>query len=264
MEVWIGRDGERHGPYTEADVRQWLRTGELSRDDLAWREGMADWAPLSSLYPDDLPHATEATPVATPVTPPPFAAAAPSRPVSGAAIDYAGFWQRFGAWVIDLVVLMVPSALVFYVTGGFTAYEHMLVQIQGNVDMASAVREYAEATRGANVGATIVGFLYYALFEGSPLHATPGKLALRLRVVGIDGKPLGWGRAAARNVVRLVNMFTPIIPFFCYLPVAWTQRKQGLHDLLARAIVVNGRASDTLDIPAARPATRSDNGSFNA
>ena len=24
MEVWIGRDGERHGPYKEVDIRQWL------------------------------------------------------------------------------------------------------------------------------------------------------------------------------------------------------------------------------------------------
>ena len=54
MEVWIGRDGERHGPYKEVDVRQWLRTGQVSAQDLGWYEGMADWQPLSSLFPDDV------------------------------------------------------------------------------------------------------------------------------------------------------------------------------------------------------------------
>ena len=49
MEIWIGRDGERHGPYKEDDVRQWLRSGQVSSQDLAWYEGLADWQPLSVL-----------------------------------------------------------------------------------------------------------------------------------------------------------------------------------------------------------------------
>ena len=51
MEIWIGRDGERHGPYKEDDVRQWLRSGQVSPKDLAWYEGLADWQPLSVLFP---------------------------------------------------------------------------------------------------------------------------------------------------------------------------------------------------------------------
>jgi hypothetical protein len=57
MEVWIGRDGERHGPYQgRPDKRQWLRSGQVSRDDLAWYEGLADWQPLSVLFPQNDPH----------------------------------------------------------------------------------------------------------------------------------------------------------------------------------------------------------------
>ena len=51
MEIWIGRDGERHGPYKEDEVRQWLRSGQLSPNDLGWYEGLADWQPLSVLFP---------------------------------------------------------------------------------------------------------------------------------------------------------------------------------------------------------------------
>jgi len=43
MEVWIGRNRERRGPYNEEDVREWLRSGQVSGSGLVWREGLADW-----------------------------------------------------------------------------------------------------------------------------------------------------------------------------------------------------------------------------
>ncbi|HEY0198467.1 MAG TPA: GYF domain-containing protein [Rhodanobacter sp.] len=48
--IWIGRDGQRYGPYSEDDVRQWMREGRLAADALAWREGMNNWMPLASLF----------------------------------------------------------------------------------------------------------------------------------------------------------------------------------------------------------------------
>lgn len=254
MEVWIGRDGERHGPYKEEEVRQWLRSGEISAEDLGWYDGMTDWQPLSALFPEEL-------------RPPASASAIPPLPQAAAvaidtvAVDYASFWQRFGAWVIDLAVLLVPSSIAFYLMGGMGAYEHMLTQLQGSADMSNAIRDYAESTQGANVAVTIIGFLYYTLFECSKWQATPGKLALRLRVTDMQGHGLTIGRSAARNAVRLTNVVTGMIPFVCYIAVAWTQRKQGLHDLLAHTLVVNGRVGESAPI---KPRTDAGNGSFNA
>jgi uncharacterized RDD family membrane protein YckC len=243
MEVWIGRDGERHGPYKEVEVRQWLQSGQVSPDDLGWHEGMTDWAPLSTIFPEAL-NTQGAAPAGPTIPPlPPMFSDAPAS--SAAAIDYASFWQRFGAWVIDLIVLMVPSSIAFYAMGGLSAYEHLLSQMQAAPEMSTAIREYAEATRGANIAVTVIGFLYYALFEASRWQATPGKLALRLRVTDMDGQRLSIGRAALRNVVRLANIITGLIPFACYIAVAWTQRKQGLHDLAAHALVVNGAVGET-------------------
>lgn len=256
MEVWIGRDGERHGPYKEEEVRQWLRSGQVSADDLGWYEGMTDWQPLSSLFPEEL----ERGPAPASAVPPlPQAAAA--AVTAAAIIDYASFWQRFGAWVIDLAVLLVPSSLAFYAMGGMGAYEHMLAQLQSGADVGNAIRDYAEATQGANVVVTIIGFLYYTLFECSKWQATPGKLALRLRVTDLQGNGLTIGRSAARNAVRLFNVFTGLIPFACYIAVAWTQRKQGLHDLLAHALVLNGRVGEPNPL---KPRADSGHGSFDA
>lgn len=64
--IWIGQDGQRYGPYTEANLRQWIGEGRFGPGTLAWREGMAAWAPLAQLFPD-----------ATAVAPPPFSAPPP-------------------------------------------------------------------------------------------------------------------------------------------------------------------------------------------
>jgi uncharacterized RDD family membrane protein YckC len=257
MEVWIGRQGERHGPYQEDQVKEWLRSGQLSRDDLGWYDGLADWQPLSVLFPLEKP---------TPPPAPDVYAPPPSQPsqASVTAFDYAGFWQRFGAWVIDLIILTIPSMLAMYFLGGMDAYKHFLEQVQagGGSDMSAALRDYAAGTESSQIASLVITFFYYAFFEASKWQATPGKLALRLRVTDIHGQRLTLARAAARNVVRLSALIFGLIPLICYLAVAWTQRKQGLHDLMASTLVVNGTAQQQL--PPQRPQPGNHHGRFDA
>jgi uncharacterized RDD family membrane protein YckC len=254
MEVWIGRQGERHGPYQEEQIKEWLRSGQLSRDDLGWYDGLADWQPLSVLFPMDKP---------TPPPAPDRYAPPPLQPpqASVGVFDYASFWQRFGAWVIDLIVLMIPSMIATYFLGGVEAYKHFLEQMQAGSDMSAALREYSTATESSQVASLVITFLYYAFFEASKWQATPGKLALRLRVTDIHGQRLTIGRAAARNIVRLAGLIFGLIPVICYLAVAWTQRKQGLHDLMAGTLVLNGTAQQQLP---QRPLPSNQHGRFDA
>lgn len=241
MEIWIGRDGERHGPYAEVDVRQWLRDGKVSGADLGWHEGVADWQPLSVLLPDadDHPAAdADQTAIAAPIPP----------PIATTREAYAGFWQRFGAWVIDLLVLIIPYFILFYALHGPDAFRSLMEQMQAHAgasaETAVALREYSMATMPIAVIWIFIGFAYYALFECSNWQATPGKRALHLRVTTLEGQRLTLARSAARNAVRLVNLVIWVIPFASYLAVAWTPRKQGLHDLLARTLVLNDHASE--------------------
>jgi len=78
--IWIGQDGQKYGPYTEANVRQWIGEGRFGAGTLAWRDGMAAWVPLAQLFPD-----------AAVVTPPPFSATAapPDDLFAGTAADPA-------------------------------------------------------------------------------------------------------------------------------------------------------------------------------
>ena len=48
--IWIGQNNQKYGPYSEADIRQWIAEGKLATDALAWREGMENWVPLSSMF----------------------------------------------------------------------------------------------------------------------------------------------------------------------------------------------------------------------
>lgn len=261
MEVWIGRQGERHGPYQEEQIKEWLRSGQLSRDDLAWYDGLADWQPLSVLFPLDKPTPPPAPDV---YAPPPVQ----EPQVSTAMFDYAGFWQRAGAWIIDCIVLMIPSMIAMYFLGGMEAYKHFLEQMQGGGnDMSAALRDYVAATESSTVASMVITYLYYVFFETSKWQATPGKLALRLRVTDMNGQRLTVQRAAIRNLVRLAGLLSGVIPIIglvplmCYLAVTWTQRKQGLHDLMASTLVLNGTAQE---LPPQRPQSGSHHGRFDA
>ncbi len=47
----ISRAGEQFGPYSEEDLRGYVGSGQVLPDDLAWTEGMADWLPVSQIFP---------------------------------------------------------------------------------------------------------------------------------------------------------------------------------------------------------------------
>ncbi|MHC1480745.1 RDD family protein [Frateuria aurantia] len=237
MEVWIGRDGERHGPYQEAEIRNWLRTGQVSPDDLAWYEGLRDWQSLRSLFPADALQQE---------APPPLSAPLPAaRPE---ALDLAGFWQRFAAWLLDYIVLIVPSLIAYYSMHADRVMQALvdLIKTSGSITAAEASPAFAglmSQFQAFSAACVIIGFVYYTAMEGSRWQATLGKLAVGLKVTDLKGQRLNWRRAAVRNAVRLVNMVTPLIPLVFYIPVAWTRRHQGLHDMLASSLVVHGRAS---------------------
>jgi uncharacterized RDD family membrane protein YckC len=243
MQVWIGRNGERFGPYPESEVRAWLRDGTCRPDELGWYEGMTDWRPLGELFPDERP----ATATHVPPPPPPFMGVHDTV----VAPEYAGFWLRFGAWVIDYLILAVPSTIVAFMMGMPAMMSAFLTEMQH--DRTAAFTAYMEAIRPVSYVILVIGFLYYVAFEASGWQATPGKRAVGIRVTGLDGERISWARSAGRNAIRLVNAVSSLVPFVFYVTAAFTERKQGVHDMLARTYVVTGRTATVRDAPAPRP-----------
>lgn len=87
-----------------------------------------------------------------------------------------------------------------------------------------------------NLLGIIVGWLYHAWLESSTVQATPGKLALGIMVTDLEGGRISFGRASVRFFGMFVSAFIFLIGF---LMVAFTRRKQALHDIIAGCLVVN-------------------------
>ncbi|WP_449423858.1 RDD family protein, partial [Rhodanobacter lindaniclasticus] len=216
MEIWIGRDGERHGPYKEDDVRDWLRNGKVSPSDLAWYEGLADWQPLSVLFRDAVPAATPAAenPYAAPVTP------LQALPQTTAAVleDHAGFWKRVAAYILDAIVLYIPNnLLIMRAMGDGAAQEAMkqtMLSAPGDPHVMMAAYSQYYATMGTALLLTaVVTWLYFAVCESSRWQATLGKLALGIRVTDLEGRRISFWRALGRYLAKFLSAIIVCIGF---------------------------------------------------
>lgn len=254
MDVWIGRNGQRLGPYSEEQIREWLRDGSLKPDELGWYEGLADWQPMKVLFVGEAPRVSPAPPLPPSVEP----YVQMQRAADVSATRYSGFWLRVGAWAIDYIILLVPSTIVAYAMGVITAMQDLMAKIAAGGDTMQAMQVYADIAKPASLVIVVLGFIYYALFEASAWQATPGKRICGIHVTDVQGAKLTPLRSIGRNAVRLTNAFLFLIPLVCYLAAAWTEKKQGLHDLLAGTLVVTGKPG-TLVLP-----ERRDDGAFDA
>jgi len=52
---YLSRNGQQHGPFSDADVANFARLGQLQANDLIWREGFANWRPALTIFPEPLP-----------------------------------------------------------------------------------------------------------------------------------------------------------------------------------------------------------------
>lgn len=154
----------------------------------------------------------------SPVLPLPTYAAAPGL--------HAGFWMRVVAYLID-GLLLTPVFAAFYLALGRP------------FGLPSALHYGAWASLGGAhgwwLGWVVIPWLYFAGCEASVLQATPGKLALGLRVTDEFGRRIGFARATGRFFGKFIS---GLILDIGYLLAAWTPRKQALHDLLAACCVV--------------------------
>ena len=145
-----------------------------------------------------------------------------------APLLHAGFWQRFAAYLIDCLI-MVPVFIVLE----FVFIAPLMVEAarQRNPDPAPAFGWMAFVW----LMMIVLPWLYFALCESSRLQATPGKLALGLRVTDMHGRRIGFGKATGRYFGKFVSS---LIFNIGYMMAGWTARKQALHDMMADCCVV--------------------------
>ena len=147
---------------------------------------------------------------------------------AAAPAEYAGFWRRFFAVLIDGVITQVIVIIPALAVG-------IAIGIAG---AASGQTDEALQTLGGIVGVVIglgIGWLYEAGLIASSKQATIGKMALGLVVTDLAGGRLTFGRATGRYFAKIVSSLTLMIG---YLMQPFTERRQALHDLLAGTLVI--------------------------
>lgn len=169
-------------------------------------------SPEESATPQTAPERAYAPPFVPPVAMP---AAQPAH-----VARYAGFWRRFAAYWIDWFV--------------FFAIELFLAAARGVPLNARQSMEPEEVAKGLLIG-LLIGWLYAATFESSPWQATIGKRAMDIYVTNLQGHRLNFVQASGRFFGKVVSAIILGIGFFM---IAFTERKQALHDLLAGCLVV--------------------------
>lgn len=152
--------------------------------------------------------------------------------------NYAEPMKRLLAVIIDGVVLATGALIIgaFTLTPTFVKLASITVS-ENEEEIADLVLE--------SFGVFIlfmflyyVGyFLYFALQHSSKHQATLGKRAMKIYVTDEHGDRLTFGKAFLRMIGRIINGFTMGIG---YLIILFTDKKQGVHDMIAKTLVLDG------------------------
>jgi uncharacterized RDD family membrane protein YckC len=150
--------------------------------------------------------------------------------------EYAGFASRMAGFLIDLGILTVVN-----VVGAWALLELLnAVGIDpGNCESLAARSRYlVEVCEWLPFLGTLAGtsfILVYGLFFWATTGQTPGKAAMGVRVVRLDGRPMNLISAVRRVAGFALSLWTFGLGFLVILS---DDRRQGWHDKIARTCVV--------------------------
>ncbi len=135
------------------------------------------------------------------------------------ALEYAGFWIRFGAALIDVIFL----ALILFIIRYDIIIKFMLSKLP--------------LTPYIVISALLVWIIHIAYFVifWAWRGQTPGKMITGIKIIRTDSSPLTWQYALRRYLGCIAST---LILFIGFIWIAFDSRKQGLHDKLADTYVV--------------------------
>lgn len=147
-----------------------------------------------------------------------------SQPVEGVPVTshqqsyhYAGFWMRFWAFLLDMLVVGAMNRIII---NPFFTFE-VIPETLGKIPMQALLT-------------AIIGYTYFVLMT-KLTQQTLGKMVFGLKVINQNGEPLSWNDCFFREVVgKIISK----VGFIGYIIAGVTPKKQGLHDLLADTYVI--------------------------
>jgi uncharacterized RDD family membrane protein YckC len=150
-------------------------------------------------------------------------------PVVPAGAGYGGFWIRVVAAIIDAIIIRIVVFPIHLIFGGL-----------GLAGMMTGLPHAGLRFFGGGVTFILSLFgnwLYEAFMESSSYQATLGKMIFGMKVTDLYGNRISFGRATGRHFAKWLSA---MILGIGYIMVGFTERKQGLHDLLAGTLVRRG------------------------
>jgi uncharacterized RDD family membrane protein YckC len=261
MDWYYALDGQQKGPVSQTDLDQLVATGVVGQETLVWHAGMPEWKPLRLAtaavppLPGSAPGAAYSAPSGAP---PPQAycgscgrafppedlmqygdsrICAECKPAflqrlrQGVPLPtarrYAGFWIRFLAILIDGLILGAVSIM----TRLFFVAPVVVRPLYGSSPFSGLFAAMFGVSSVINLFIGIAYQVYFLTRHG----ATPGKLALGLRVITADGGPISVGRAIGRYFGYWLDTFTLAIG---YIIAAFDSEKRALHDYICSTRVI--------------------------
>jgi len=175
------------------------------------------------------------TPAPATAPPAPGYAAQPSYAPAAYSVaggGYGGFWIRFIAFLIDALIVRIvvsPISALFglggLAVGGFGShgYRHGL-----------AIPYFIFG--GGVIAFIILGasWLYEAFMLSSSYQSTLGKMIFGMKVTDLQGNRIDFARATGRHFAKWLS---GLLLCFGYIMIGFTERKQGLHDIVAGTLV---------------------------
>lgn len=241
MNWYYAREGRQVGPVSETELQTQVSAGVIGADTLVWREGMAAWQPYGSVSggttgqetcsrcgrafaPDEMIRFGERWVCAE--CKPVFVQAMKEGAVTALPFAYGGFWIRFAAWLIDVIILSVVRFMLW-------------LPIVGRI-FAAPQEGFSLALVGLQMILNVIDFairIGYETFFVGKYGATPGKMACGLKIVMPDGGKVTYARALARFFAKIISYLTLFIGF---IMAAFDEEKRGLHDRICDTRVVKG------------------------
>ena len=261
MDWYYAESGRQVGPIQEEPFEALVRSGVVRPDTLVWQQGMPNWQPYGTVQPAVLPAAPRLDALSA------VAAGSSTRFCSecgrpfpqselipfgnsfvcssckeifahklregvstAGAVRYGGFWIRFAAILIDGAILTTVSILISVV--GVMAFSSAVSSRGAVAAHSGLIIAYQGLTFLLNLAIGVTYQVYFLTRYG----ATPGKLALRLKVIPARGGPISMPLAIARFFAYYLSMLTLGIG---YIMAGIDEQKRALHDRVCETRVIH-------------------------
>ena len=165
-----------------------------------------------------------------------------ATPQQAGVVRYAGFWLRVVAWIVDMIALAILWQII-------SLFFPAPPSPPDSAD-ADVLWQYwlDSLPPGKMLVSTLISWAYFALQESSSAQATVGKRLLGIRVSTEDGARLSIGASTIRAWPLYLNSagwiadawlggLISLLAFVACVSVAFSSRKQGLHDKMAGAVL---------------------------